>query len=126
MGEDDNECVNCSEYGEHVIDKCQICEMDLCKTCSKETLISLTEWLEVSNLCKKCDRIGCRDCITTCFTCHNDNVFAGSFCIDCTELREVDCSYHEWYICDKKHIDDGYTECGSCCANRNYHLRHQY
>ena len=98
--ESHNTCCNC-EAEIDILNSCSVCESDLCAKCSqKGDTITLCEWLEeCSNQCSKCKRLGCVNCITTCYECQNWNEISKSdvICCECAEtvLCRSQCTEHD-------------------------------
>lgn len=101
--------------------KCKICGTETCNNCNHEAnVVFFNEWLRgLSNRCSECKRIGCNQCMQTCFDCHNEGEFAPMFCEKCSPLKKINCKYHTWYTCNKHK-----KKCGECKANENYHFKH--
>jgi hypothetical protein len=115
------ECVTCND--EFAIDAekhCGICNSSVCEKCLSEgNIICYTEWLDnCPNTCARCKRIGCGDCIKTCYQCWNISESHESICDDCNsgQLTEQDCEYHNWWLCEN-HSEES---CVQCHANKNY------
>ena len=111
------ECVSCREEVEDIY-KCKICDSDVCEACLQErNILTLTEGLSnCPNKCENCQRIGCQECISTCYQCWNIGESHDFICQDCSNLQTQDCSYHSWDLCPL-HVGD---ECVICIANKNY------
>ena len=112
------ECVSCREiFGE--VKNCPICDSSVCSECATEqNNLLFEEWLDdCQNKCDKCKRIGCRNCISTCFQCWNEGDEYNFLCQDCSDLTEQDCEYHSYWTLCPKHYKE---ECCVCKANKNY------
>src|SRR5665647_3005702 len=95
------ECVTCQEFFSSD-GKCIICDAPQCENCCiEENKINLTEWLyDCPNKCSKCKRIGCGDCISTCYSCANKGEDPEFLCQECSNFTKQDCKYHgEWNLC---------------------------
>lgn len=105
--------------------ECKICYMPQCPNCATEgNIINFNEWLQdCSNKCSKCERIGCKDCMRTCYSCSNRGEFSPMLCEDCSTLTKQDCEYHSnWTTCNSCSIEN--NECVECQANKNYSDRY--
>lgn len=99
-----------------------------CKSCEtsfdtdERGLIEVREWLFITPTCERCRASFCTDCVTTCFSCHNDSEYHPSLCLACAETRDVErCGgCHEAYNCARHQNRDSEVRCGICHANRNY------
>lgn len=120
--EDGAECVTCNEVfsGDG---KCVICDEAQCENCRVEgNIIHLAEWLyDCPNKCAKCKRIGCGNCITTCYSCANKGEDCEFLCEDCHNFVKQNCKYHSYWNLCSIHSKDG---CPECTANQNYSDRH--
>jgi hypothetical protein len=114
------ECVTCYDIfsgdGE-----CKICYMPQCSKCAIEgNIINFNDCLQdCSNQCTECERIGCKDCMRTCYSCSNRGENSPMLCEDCSTYIEEDCEYHGiWILCNNCSTED--NKCGECQANKNY------
>jgi hypothetical protein len=119
------ECVTCNDFPSIKLEKhCPICDSSLCDKCTQEgNIINFTEWLEnCSNKCAKCKRIGCKECMKTCYQCWNKSDTYEFICEDCNggQLRRQHCEYHSWWLCSKHRG----KYCKQCEADENYCGRH--
>lgn len=111
-------CANCNDFPFVCLKPCQICESDLCQECSvKGNHVHLCEWLEeCSNECAKCKRLGCSNCLSTCYECQNLQESEEMFCCDCaaTLLRKSHCKRHRKRdVCAKHAAQDECSQCES-------------
>lgn len=107
-------CESCDVYTEKCV-TCTLCYVDLCEKCgTKGNVLDLAEWLNgLSNQCSVCKQIGCRHCMTTCYSCWNDGKEGVIYCNACSPLIPV-CDVHVWDVCNK------HDKCGQCEADKNY------
>lgn len=113
-------CCNCSEDCCDSLKACDVCKGTLCERCGErgEDTIRLEEWLYSMNLCQKCNKLLCKNCMVICYNCAVSG--EGDYlCSNCApKLTESNiCRYHRWFYCSKHEQP---TSCSTCGANRNY------
>lgn len=121
-GNNSSDILECNECDSTQVKKCKVCDETLCP---KHLTGYLKEWLIYNGeMCAKCRRSGCPNCMITCFSCANQGDQTYWYCDSCNEehdiLTTVDCKYHLWYKCDEKHDHCQDDECPECGSNRNY------
>lgn len=99
---------------------CEICSEKFEDEDKFSTTIIYSEWLEINDTCKRCNKRGCIKCLSLCHSCCNegdlnDDVAVCRKCEKKDEFTNI-CNYHDWIVCPK-HINEG---CGECYANKNY------
>ena len=99
--------------------ECEICHFIMCKKCYGD-YVCIGHEITCIAICSKCNKHGCRKCISACHECLNWGEDTPSYCNECLiyELEET-CDLHKWMICNKHDI-----RCGMCDANRNYDQKH--
>lgn len=100
------------------------CGNTICNACFNQEFYEYNEWIIINTKCCVCSKCICSECVNFCYNCMNEDS-ADWYCDDCCPkaITVVDCPYHYWSTCDKKHeCADG---CGACSANRNYSAKHE-
>lgn len=122
--EEESECCCCREYFSTEMKNCSICESEVCDDCKiVNNVINFEEWIsDCTNKCEKCSRIGCGNCISTCYQCWNIGEEHKFLCRDCSTLSRQNCEYHKWNLCSK-HIKD---KCVVCKANKNFSKKNEF
>ena len=114
-----SECSTCREYTDSD-KKCRICNSNVCEYCFDEcSLLEIDEWLdEMPNTCDRCHRIGCGNCISTCYQCWNIDESYDLVCKDCSDLSKNDCDKHSyWDFCPKHQTS--YDSCPACAQTKH-------
>lgn len=122
MSEEFN-CSTCHNHFElNTVKHCKICSSEVCDYCFDEcSLLEIEDgWLEeLPNTCDRCHRVGCENCLSTCYQCWNIDETYDILCRDCSDLskQKSRCEKHShWDFCEK-HLKN---ECPACLEKRSY------